>query len=254
MCGVRVSSLARSTDSVSGVGRNPGITARDGRVARGCCGVPGGGPGAFLTRGAEGLAPAAQVRKAVSVLALAALGAALLFSIGPAVSWIVFATGWLLFPTVGLLGRGLSGVARSGSWSALLPVGHAAPVQPAVRTAADGALAVARIDAAARRLTDPAARDGARRVHAAAEGVARLLLDLDGETVDWATERYLAPTAVLLERYAAFDGGRDGEEGRDAMGTVVAVERGLPAVAAKLDALRDELGGGIGRDRVGGVR
>jgi hypothetical protein len=69
-----------------------------------------GGSGDFLGIDAEKLGPRAQVVVALVVLVPAALGALLVLSLIPQLLWLVFAFGWTIFPAIGLLARGLTGL------------------------------------------------------------------------------------------------------------------------------------------------
>ena len=224
MCGM--ASIGRF--AAVGAGRWP-ERRRAGGAHGGC-----GGPLGFVARDAAGLAPADQVRAALTVLAPAALGTALLLSLAPGATWIVFAFGWMLFPVVGLLGRGLSGVARGTDWTEVIGRLRGPSV------AAEAEATVVQIGAAAR-LVPAAVRERAMGVYAAAQRVRDALAAADPATARWAVDRYLAPTAVLLDRYVRLAGERDVA----AEPTLTDVEtRGLPLLEAKLDALAEQLRGG----------
>jgi hypothetical protein len=64
----------------------------------------------FFGIDAEKLGPRAQVAVALSVLALAVLGVLLVLSLIPQLFWLVFVFGWMIFPAIGLLARGLAGL------------------------------------------------------------------------------------------------------------------------------------------------
>ena len=58
----------------------------------------------------EKMSPRGQISAASAVLAPVALGAILVLSFAPQVFWLVFVFGWMVFPSVGLLVRGLAGL------------------------------------------------------------------------------------------------------------------------------------------------
>jgi len=54
----------------------------------------------------------AQVRVAVTVLALVLAGAGVVFALVPWLWWLVFTFGWMIFPAFGLLVRGIAGTSE----------------------------------------------------------------------------------------------------------------------------------------------
>ena len=57
----------------------------------------------------EKMSPRAQVKTATTVLALILAGAILVFSQIPEFFWLIFVFGWMIFPTFGLLVKGIAG-------------------------------------------------------------------------------------------------------------------------------------------------
>jgi hypothetical protein len=146
----------------------------------------------------------------------------------------VFAFGWMLFPTVGLLADGVAGVAReaapelrAGLRAWLEPGASGSDVPPVVRSLRLNAERLAPLEAAC------AVATAAERLGAAARQ------DPDRETLTWVTERYLAPTALVLKRYADLVAASGTGTPSD-LAELAAED--LPAVAAKLDRVREELG------------
>src|SRR3712207_682098 len=66
--------------------------------------------GNFFGLDVEKMSPRAQISAASAVLAPVALGAILVLSFAPQMFWLVFVFGWMVFPSVGLLVRGLAGL------------------------------------------------------------------------------------------------------------------------------------------------
>jgi hypothetical protein len=66
--------------------------------------------GDFFGIDAEKMGPRTQVAVALVVLVPAALGALLVLSLIPQLFWLVFVFGWTIFPTIGLLARGVAGL------------------------------------------------------------------------------------------------------------------------------------------------
>jgi hypothetical protein len=66
----------------------------------------------------ENMSPRAQVAAATTVLALMLAGVVLVFSQVPWLWWLIFVFGWMIFPALGLLVRGIAGLSE---WSAELP-------------------------------------------------------------------------------------------------------------------------------------
>jgi hypothetical protein len=54
----------------------------------------------------------AQVRVAVTVLALVLVGAVAVFALVPWLWWLIFTFGWMIFPAFGLLVRGIAGTSE----------------------------------------------------------------------------------------------------------------------------------------------
>jgi hypothetical protein len=52
----------------------------------------------------------AQVRVAVTVLALVLAGAVSVFTLVPWLWWLIFTFGWMILPAFGLLVRGIAGI------------------------------------------------------------------------------------------------------------------------------------------------
>ena len=71
------------------------------------------GPGDFFGLDVEKMSPRAQISAASAVLAPVALGAILVLSFAPQVFWLVFVFGWMVFPSFGLLVRGLAGLSAT---------------------------------------------------------------------------------------------------------------------------------------------
>ena len=67
----------------------------------------------FFGLDVETMSPRAQISAASAVLAPVALGAILVLSFAPQVFWLVFVFGWMVFPSVGLLVRGLAGLSAT---------------------------------------------------------------------------------------------------------------------------------------------
>ena len=71
------------------------------------------GSGNFFGLDVENMSPRAQISAALTVLAPVALGAILVMSFAPQVFWLVFVFGWMVFPSFGLLVRGLAGMSAT---------------------------------------------------------------------------------------------------------------------------------------------
>jgi hypothetical protein len=72
-----------------------------------------GGSGSFFGLDVENMSPRAQISAASAVLAPVTLGAILVLSFAPQVFWLVFVFGWMVFPSFGLLVRGLAGLSAT---------------------------------------------------------------------------------------------------------------------------------------------
>ncbi len=72
-----------------------------------------GGAGTFFGLDVENMSPLAQSAAALTVLAPVALGTILVLSFAPQVFWLVFVFGWMVFPSFGLLVRGLAGLSAT---------------------------------------------------------------------------------------------------------------------------------------------
>ncbi len=72
-----------------------------------------GGQGNFFGLDVENLSPRGQIAAALTVLAPVALGAILVLSLVPQMFWLVFVFGWMIFPSFGLLTRGLAGLSAT---------------------------------------------------------------------------------------------------------------------------------------------
>jgi hypothetical protein len=105
----------------------------------------------------ESMSPQAQVTTAMTVLALVLAGAVLVFSQIPGFWWLIFVFGWLIFPALGLLVRGIAGLSEGATelpatngkerelLEALRKRGELSPAQAAMETSltvaeADGML------------------------------------------------------------------------------------------------------------------
>ena len=71
--------------------------------------------GNFFGLDAENMSPRAQISAALTVLAPVVLGVILVLSLIPQVFWLVFVFGWMVFPSFGLLVRGLAGLSATPS-------------------------------------------------------------------------------------------------------------------------------------------
>ena len=69
--------------------------------------------GNFFGLDVENMSPRAQISAASAVLAPVALGAILVLSFAQQVFWLVFVFGWMVFPSFGLLVRGLAGLSAT---------------------------------------------------------------------------------------------------------------------------------------------
>ncbi len=69
--------------------------------------------GNFFGLDVEKMSPRAQISAASAVLAPVALGAILVLSFAPQVFWLVFVFGWMVFPSFGLLIRGLASLSTT---------------------------------------------------------------------------------------------------------------------------------------------
>lgn len=197
--------------------------------------------------GSAATSPRDQVAAALSVLAPALAGALVLFVVLPQASWIVFAFGWMLFPWVGLLARGvneLAPVTAPRRDPATVVRGGLDRVTDLVtevrqRTMAPTPSVAARLGHlrhTAGQIEAPATRDVALRVCQAAERTAavmtttadvdhRLQLHLDG---------LLARTDAILTPYVRLARDRDPA----ATPTLTWVEQeGLPLLASSFDTL-----------------
>jgi hypothetical protein len=74
-----------------------------------------GGSGNFFGLDVEEMGPRAQIAAALTVLAPVALGAIFVLSFAPQVFWLVFVFGWMVFPSFGLLIRGLTALPATPS-------------------------------------------------------------------------------------------------------------------------------------------
>ena len=63
----------------------------------------------------ESMSPKAQIAAALSVLAPVALGTIFVLSFVPGVFWLIFVFGWMIFPSLALLIRGLVGLSATPS-------------------------------------------------------------------------------------------------------------------------------------------
>ncbi len=72
-----------------------------------------GGSDSFFGLDVENMSSPAQVTAALTVLVPVALGAILVLSFAPQVFWLVFVFGWMVFPSFGLLVRGLAGMSAT---------------------------------------------------------------------------------------------------------------------------------------------
>lgn len=82
------------------------------RAARGP-GARHGEPDGFFGLDTEAMGPRAQVAAAVAAIAPVALSGTLLVAFAPELWWVFTTYFWVALPAVGLLGRGLSGVAAA---------------------------------------------------------------------------------------------------------------------------------------------
>ncbi len=73
------------------------------------------GSGNFFGLDVEDMSPRAQIAAALTVLAPVALGVTLVLSLAPEVFWLVFVFGWMVFPSFGLLVRGLAGLSATSA-------------------------------------------------------------------------------------------------------------------------------------------
>jgi hypothetical protein len=74
-----------------------------------------GGSGNFFGLDVEEMGPRAQIAAALTVLAPVALGAIFVLSFAPQIFWLVFVFGWMVFPSFGLLVRGLTALPATPS-------------------------------------------------------------------------------------------------------------------------------------------
>jgi len=192
--------------------------------------------GRSLGSGVDAATPRQQIAHAVSVLVPATAGAFFIFAVVPSVSWVVSAFGWMMFPAVGLLARGIAGIAR-GSMAA-------GPTSPPLGSATAGqetAVAVARrLRSLAITIAEarPEAGPGLERLMQATDRLATTAADItrhDTATERWVSERWIQPTLLMLERYA-----RLADQPADALGDALREIEGdgLFAVATKLDRVR----------------
>ncbi len=72
-----------------------------------------GGSDSFFGLDVENMSSPAQITAALTVLVPVALGAILVLSFVPQMFWLVFVFGWMVFPSVGLLVRGLVGLSAT---------------------------------------------------------------------------------------------------------------------------------------------
>ena len=66
----------------------------------------------FLGLDVDRISSGAQVRVAVTVLALVLVGAVAVFALVPWLWWLIFTFGWMIFPAFGLLVRGIAGTSE----------------------------------------------------------------------------------------------------------------------------------------------
>ena len=71
------------------------------------------GSGDFFGLDVEKMSSRAQITAALTVLAPVGLGAVLVLSFVPQMFWLVFVFGWMIFPSFGLLVRGLAGLSET---------------------------------------------------------------------------------------------------------------------------------------------
>jgi hypothetical protein len=72
-----------------------------------------GGSDSFFGLDVENMSSPAQITAALTVLVPVALGAILVLSFVPQMFWLVFVFGWMVFPSFGLLVRGLAGMSAT---------------------------------------------------------------------------------------------------------------------------------------------
>jgi hypothetical protein len=119
----------------------------------------------------------------------------------------------------------------------------AAPARPepaVTYTAAEAEARIARLWRVARSIENPATRDLAFRVCAAADRVAEALAtdNADSQLVTWFIERYVQPTETLLGQYARLER-RDVSAAEPALRKVETED--LPLLESKLDTLYQQL-------------
>src|ERR671916_790410 len=66
----------------------------------------------FFGLDVDRMSSGAQVRVAVTVLALVLAGAVAVFTLVPWLWWLIFTFGWMIFPAFGLLVRGIAGLSE----------------------------------------------------------------------------------------------------------------------------------------------
>jgi hypothetical protein len=66
----------------------------------------------FFGLDVERMSSGAQVRVALTVLALVLAGAVAVFTLVPWLWWLIFTFGWMIFPAFGLLVRGIAGTSE----------------------------------------------------------------------------------------------------------------------------------------------
>ncbi len=72
-----------------------------------------GGSDRFFGLDVEDMSSRAQTTAALTVLVPVALGAILVLTFAPQMFWLVFVFGWMVFPSFGLLVRGLAGLSTT---------------------------------------------------------------------------------------------------------------------------------------------
>jgi hypothetical protein len=80
-----------------------------------------GGSDGFFGLDVENMNSRAQITAALTVLVPVALGAILVLSFVPQMFWLVFVFGWMVFPSVGLLVKGLAGLSATTPEHRIVP-------------------------------------------------------------------------------------------------------------------------------------
>ena len=159
--------------------------------------------------------------------------------------WPLFIWGWVvIFQAVATYGadtpRRLASAFRSVAPTQPSPAATAAPEASSLASIEVIEERIQRLWRTARKIPDPAVRDQAFRICAAADRVAEVMASdrIDARTVAWFNDSLLQPTESLLEGYVRLSS-RGVSAADETLRRVE--EQNLPQIASRFDALYDQL-------------